>query len=93
VVLALVLLAVLAPAPRVTTPPAYVPISCASLQEALPHETSPAAFYGGLMGEALRRHGFDAEYPHIDRQALAKAEMDWADCFAPATPPASAKKR
>jgi hypothetical protein len=94
VIQALILFAVVA-APKVTTPTPYVPMSCASLQESLPHATSPSQFYGELMGEALRRHGFDTAYPHIDRQSLAKSEMDWAMCFAAAPMPTSvpAKKK
>ncbi|MGB8520832.1 MAG: hypothetical protein WCD38_11785 [Candidatus Tumulicola sp.] len=93
IALILLALATAAPVPQPAKAPPYVPAPCSSLQESVPKVTSPAMFYGELLGEALRRHGFDAAYPHIDRTVLSKAEMDWAMCFTANAPSAAPAKK
>lgn len=84
------------PAPKAAAAPrpvAYQPAACSTLRESVGPQQSPSGMYGALMAEALHRHGFDAQYPRIDRAALAKAELDWAGCFTPDAVPAAGRKR
>lgn len=80
-------------APSRTRTQTYRAIPCAELAEAVGKPgTSVAAWYGSLMAEALRRHGFEAAWPHVPAEIIGHAMTDWTGCFMPEGSP-QVKKR